>query len=35
MAHASTYRIYLTSSGSKRRIAKIVHGPYHPEEEAL
>ncbi len=33
VAHTSTYRIYLRKSG-KRRIAKMVDSPCHPETEA-
>ncbi len=34
VAHASTYRIYLKKSG-KKRIARMVDSPHHPEQEVL
>ena len=34
VAHASTYRVYLKKSG-KKRIARMVDSPHHPEQEAL
>ena len=34
VAHTSTYRVYLKKSG-KKRIARMVDSPHHPEEEAL
>ena len=34
MAHASTYRVYLKKSG-KKRIARMVDSPHHPEQEAI
>ena len=34
VAHTSTYRIYFKKSG-KKRIARIVDSPHHPEEEAV
>ncbi|MEE8383495.1 MAG: DNA repair and recombination protein RadA, partial [Nitrosopumilus sp.] len=34
VAHTSTYRIYFKKSG-KKRIARMVDSPHHPEEEVL
>lgn len=34
VAHASTYRIYFKKSG-KKRIARMVDSPHHPEEEVI
>jgi len=34
VAHASTYRVYLKKSG-KKRIARMVDSPHHPEQEVL
>ena len=34
VAHTSTYRIYFKKSG-KKRIAKMVDSPHHPEEEVV
>ena len=34
VAHTSTYRIYLKKSG-KKRIARMVDSPHHPEEEVI
>ena len=34
VAHTSTYRIYFKKS-RKKRIARMVDSPHHPEEEAL
>ncbi len=33
VGHSSTYRLYLRKAG-KKRIAKMVDSPYHPEQEA-
>ncbi|TFH02187.1 MAG: DNA repair and recombination protein RadA, partial [Nitrosopumilus sp.] len=34
VAHTSTYRIYFKKSG-KKRIARMVDSPHHPEEEVI
>ena len=34
MAHTSTYRIYFKKSG-KKRIARMVDSPHHPEQEVI
>ncbi len=34
VGHTSTYRIYLRKAG-KKRIARMVDSPYHPEQEAV
>jgi len=34
VAHTSTYRVYFKKSG-KKRIARMVDSPHHPEEEVL
>lgn len=34
VAHTSTYRIYFKKSG-KKRVAKMVDSPHHPEEETV
>ena len=34
VAHTSTYRIYLKKSG-KKRIARMVDSPHHPEQEVI
>jgi DNA repair protein RadA len=34
VAHTSTYRIYFKKSG-KKRIARMVDSPQHPEEEVI
>lgn len=34
VAHTSTYRVYLKKAG-KKRIARMVDSPHHPEEEVL
>lgn len=34
VGHASTYRVYLKKSG-KKRIARMVDSPHHPEQEVL
>jgi DNA repair protein RadA len=34
VGHSSTYRIYLRKAG-KKRIARMVDSPYHPEHEAV
>lgn len=34
VGHSSTYRIYLRKAG-KKRIARMVDSPYHPEQEAV
>ena len=34
MGHASTYRVYLKKSG-KKRIARMVDSPHHPEQEVI
>ena len=34
VAHTSTYRIYFKKSG-KKRIARMVDSPHHPEQEVI
>ena len=34
VAHTSTYRVYFKKSG-KKRIARMVDSPHHPEEEVI
>ena len=34
VAHTSTYRVYLKKSG-KKRIARMVDSPHHPEQEVI
>jgi len=34
VAHSSTYRVYFKKSG-KKRIARVVDSPHHPEQEVL
>jgi len=34
VAHTSTYRIYFKKSG-KKRIARMVDSPHHPEQELI
>ena len=34
VAHTSTYRIYFKNSG-KKRIARMVDSPHHPEQEVI
>ena len=34
VAHTSTYRVYFKKSG-KKRIARMVDSPHHPEQEVL
>ena len=34
VAHTSTYRVYFKKSG-KKRIARMVDSPHHPEQEVI